>query len=94
MNRGAGRQRVFRNDDNRTLFLKLVGELLDVYQVQTHAYCLSTNRYDLLLHTRAPNLSVAMRHLNGVYTQRFNRANNRDNEHNRKPILFWESSTF
>ncbi len=78
MNRGAGRQRIFRNDDNRWLFLKLVGELLEIYQVETHAYCLSTNRYDLLLHTGAPNLSVAMRHLNGVYTQRFNRLNNRD----------------
>ncbi len=78
MNRGAGRQRIFRNDENRTLFLNLVGELLEIYQVETHAYCLSTNRYDLLIHTGAPNLSAAMRHLNGVYTQRFNRANNRD----------------
>jgi hypothetical protein len=35
------------------------------------------NHYHLLVQTPEPNLSVAMRHLNGVYTQRFNRRHER-----------------
>lgn len=31
------------------------------------------NHYHFVLHTRQPNLSLLMRHINGVYTQRFNR---------------------
>lgn len=31
------------------------------------------NHYHLVLHTWLPNLSLLMRHINGVYTQRFNR---------------------
>ena len=31
------------------------------------------NHFHLVLHTRAANLSRLMRHLNGVYTQAFNR---------------------
>jgi REP element-mobilizing transposase RayT len=32
-----------------------------------------TNHYHLLIETPQANLSKGMRHLNGVYTQRFNR---------------------
>jgi putative transposase len=31
------------------------------------------NHYHFVLHTRQPNLSLLMRHINGVYTQRFDR---------------------
>jgi REP element-mobilizing transposase RayT len=41
--------------------------------VLCHAYCLMGNHYHLLVQTPEPNLSVAMRQLNGLYTQRFNR---------------------
>ncbi len=36
------------------------------------------NHYHLLLHTPNNNLSRAMRHLNGLYTQRFNKEQKRD----------------
>ena len=77
-NRGAGRQRIFRNDDHRQLFVDLLGELEQQFQVEVHAYCLMSNRYDLVLYCHAPNLSRAMRHLGGVYTQRYNRLAGRD----------------
>jgi REP element-mobilizing transposase RayT len=47
------------------------------YRVRCHAYCLMGNHYHLLLETPEGNLSVAMRQLNGVYTQRFNRRHER-----------------
>jgi len=37
------------------------------------AYCLMGNHYHFVLHTRQANLSLLMRHVNGVYTQSFNR---------------------
>jgi REP element-mobilizing transposase RayT len=47
------------------------------YRVRCHAYCLMGNHYHLLLQTPEANLSTAMRQLNGVYTQRFNRQQER-----------------
>lgn len=37
------------------------------------AYCLMGNHYHFVLHTRSANLSLLMRHINGVYSQRYNR---------------------
>jgi len=78
MNRGAGRQDVFISDAQRERFLELLGELADRFGVETHAYCLMDNHYHLLLHTPLGNLGRGMRHLNGVYTQFFNRDQGRD----------------
>jgi hypothetical protein len=36
------------------------------------------NHYHLLIHTPEGNLQRAMRHLNGVYTQRYNRLEDTD----------------
>ena len=41
------------------------------------AHCLMGNHYDLLLETPDANLSRAMRQLNGVYSQAFNRRHER-----------------
>ncbi len=38
-----------------------------------HAWVLMDNHYHLLLETPAANLSVAMKHLNALYTQKFNK---------------------
>ena len=43
------------------------------YNVKIAAYCLISNHYHILLQTPDANISRSMRHLNGVYTQRFNR---------------------
>jgi hypothetical protein len=39
---------------------------------------LMDNHYHLLLQTPKEGLSRAMRHLDGIYTQRFNRSHHRD----------------
>ena len=46
---------------------------MERFDAQVLAYCLMGNHYHLVLHTRSANLSRLMRHLNGVFTQRFNR---------------------
>lgn len=75
--RGNARQDVYLNDDDRFIFLKCLAETIEKYNWICHAYCLMDNHYHLLLETPTPNLSLGMRQLNGVYTQRFNRSHNR-----------------
>ena len=75
--RGNERKNIFRTDQDRFLFLRVLGEMLDEYQVVCHAWVLMDNHYHILLETPEANLSRAIRHLNGVYTQRFNRRNYR-----------------
>jgi REP element-mobilizing transposase RayT len=72
MNRGAQKRHIFRNDRDYLSFLGLLGEACNMWKVEVHAYCLMPNHYHLLLHTPHGNLSRAMRHISGVYTQRFN----------------------
>lgn len=78
MNRGASRRTIFHSDTYRQLFLALLGEITQTFGVEVHAYCLMDNHYHLLLHTPRANLSAAMRHLQGLYTQRHNRMEQTD----------------
>jgi putative transposase len=78
MNRGARGRAIFRSDRDRHAFLALVADMVATFHVEVHAYCLMGNHYHLLLHTPRGNLSQALRHLNGVYTQRHNRAHGTD----------------
>lgn len=78
MNRGAGRQKIFKNSMHRVMFLNLLKECHLMFNVTISAYCLMDNHYHLLLSTPEANLPRAMRHLNGIYTQLFNRSQRRD----------------
>jgi len=77
-NRGAGRRPVFVSDDDRESFLELLGELEERFGVEIHAYSLAGNQYHLLVHTPNGGLGRGMRHLDGVYTQRYNRRQHSD----------------
>lgn len=78
MHRGAGRRKVFLSSADRLRFFDLLRDIHAMWDVETHAYSLMGNHYHLLLHTPSGNLSRAMRHIDGVYTQRFNRAHQTD----------------
>jgi REP element-mobilizing transposase RayT len=78
MNRGAARKRIFKTVNDRTIFLSLLGDITKLFGIEIHAYCLMDNHYHILLKTPRGNLSRAMRHLNGVYTQCYNRLVKRD----------------
>src|SRR6185295_1059660 len=75
--RGNDRQTIFADDADYSLFLIVLASVVARYRVRCHAYCLMGNHYHLLLETPEGNLSAAMRQLNGVYTQRFNRRHER-----------------
>lgn len=73
MNRGLRKQTIFLNNGQRKAFLKYLEEAVERFQVRCLAYCLMGNHYHLLLQTPHPNLSRVMRHIDGLYTQQFNR---------------------
>jgi REP element-mobilizing transposase RayT len=75
--RGNDRRPIFEDDDDCARFLAVLASTVARYRVLCHAYCLMGNHYHLLLETPEANLSLAMRQLNGVYTQRFNRGHGR-----------------
>ncbi len=74
--RGNARQPIFKDDKDREVFLEVLGHVVDRYNWLCHAYCLMDNHYHLLIETPEGNLSLGMRQLNGIYTQRFNRKHN------------------
>jgi REP element-mobilizing transposase RayT len=57
--------------------LSVLERVVSRFRLLLHAYCLMNNHYHLLLETPEGNLSKALRQLNGVYTQAFNRRHGR-----------------
>lgn len=78
MNRGASRSKIFHQVEDYELFLKVIEEACLLFNVYISSYCLMSNHYHLLVHTPEGNISRFMRHVNGVYTQRFNRKYKKD----------------
>lgn len=70
--RGNARNPIFDDNYDRNVFLSILEEVIKRYNWIGHAYCLMDNHYHLLAETVDPTLSLGMRYLNGVYTQRFN----------------------
>ena len=71
--RGDRSEAIFVDDDDRGALLDVVAQALSRFDAQMLAYCLMGNHYHFVLYTRQANLSLVMRHINGVYTQTFNR---------------------
>jgi REP element-mobilizing transposase RayT len=76
--RGNARADIFEDDNDRHLFLSILGQTVKRFNWLCHAYCLMGNHYHLLIETPEGNLSAGMRHLNGVYTQAYNRIHHTD----------------
>ncbi len=78
MNRGKARQLTFHGPDYYAAFLATLAETYQRFDTVVHAYCLMNNHYHLLIETPHANLDRIMRHINGVYTQRYNRLRRSD----------------
>jgi len=78
MNRGRGHQAIFKNDHYYHAFIDTLSEASERFDLVVHGYCLMGNHYHLLLQTPHANLGRVMRHINGVYTQRYNRLKKTD----------------
>ena len=64
---------VFRDNDDRGVFLNAIDMVVQRFGWNVHAYVLMADHYHLIVDVPKANLSKGMRQLNGVYTQHFNR---------------------
>jgi putative transposase len=71
--KGNHQEYIYRDDDDRKLFLTLLKTTIERMNWVCHAYCLMGNHYHLLIEIPEGILSRGMAWLNGVYTQKFNR---------------------
>jgi putative transposase len=71
--RGDRREPIYRDDADRHRHLEILATAMERFDAEALAFCLMGNHFHLVLRTRSGRLSQLMRHLNGVYTQAFNR---------------------
>jgi len=80
MNRGRRAEAIFLKKYDYVTFIDLLKESVDLWNVRISAFCLLSNHYHLLIQTPDANVSRCMRHIDGVYTQRFNKAHHVDGQ--------------
>jgi len=75
--RGDGGEDIYLAGADREAWLEVFSHVCERFNWVCHAWCQMTNHYHVLIETPEANLAQGMRQLNGVYTQRFNRAHAR-----------------
>ncbi len=80
MNRGRRSEIIFFDKEDYSRFLDLLIEISEIWNANVAAYCLMPNHYHILLQTPDGNISRCMRHLNGLYTQQYNRMHGFDGQ--------------
>ncbi len=78
MNRGGRYEAIFEDKIDYSVFLELLQETIEIFQITVSAFCPMQTHYHLLIQTPEANISRSMRHINGVYTQRFNKKHGYD----------------
>ena len=73
MNRGDRREPIFRDEEDRKVFLLTLGLCCGKTDWQVHAWCLMANHFHLVVETPRANLVPGMKWFLGTYTARFNR---------------------
>ena len=71
--RGDRQEDIFRCDGDREIWLEVLAQVCARFNWVVHAFCQMGNHYHLVIETVDGQLSRGMRHLNGQYTQWFNR---------------------
>lgn len=79
---GAGPCAIYRGVEDREIWLVSLGKVVDRFGLKLYSWCEMTTHYHLLLEAPHCNLDEAVRWLNGVYAQGFNK------RHERKGHLF------
>lgn len=73
-NQGYDGNQIFEATEDAQIFKDLLEEITSIFGIEIYAYALLDDRFYLVIHTPKAQLSRAMRHLNGIYTQRYNKA--------------------
>ena len=77
-NRGINGETIFRNDENKNYFLRLLGKHL-TGKSSLHAYCLMNNHFHFLLTVDVEEdvITQSLSNLFNAYAKAFNKANSR-----------------
>jgi putative transposase len=75
--RGVAGTAVFRDDEDRRLFLGLLGRTVDRHDWTCYAFCLMGTHYHLVVRATRKDVSAGIQWLNGTYAQSFNRRHER-----------------
>ena len=74
--RGNNRSYIFRNEDNKKTYKKIVSKYKKRYRFKLYAYCIMDNHAHLLIEVADIPLSKIMQGIQQVFTQYYNRRNN------------------
>jgi REP element-mobilizing transposase RayT len=69
MNRGARRAPILADDQHIEIFLELMGETVERFGIEIHAYALMPNHFHLLVRSVRGNISRAIQYLSGHFTR-------------------------
>ena len=72
MGRGNRRGIIFKEEEDYSLFLKMLSRAQDKFPFKLHAYCLMTNHFHLELTTGADPIWKIMQQLMNNYARTFN----------------------
>jgi len=72
MNKARQGQTVFPVREDKLAFVYLLKDTAVMFNLNIAAWCLMETHYHLLVQTPEANLARCMRHINGVYTQKYN----------------------
>jgi REP element-mobilizing transposase RayT len=75
--RGVDRCAIYRDDEDRMLFLGLLRRVSRSREWVVHAYCLMGNHYHVVVETTLDRLSLGCHRLNGSHAQHFNERHGR-----------------
>ncbi len=77
MSRGNGRMCIFTDDRDYQKFVDILADVVEALDIDCLNYCLMPNHYHATLRPTRSNLSEAIRRINGVYAQWWNRRHER-----------------
>jgi putative transposase len=75
--RGVDRCAIYRDDEDRADFMRLLRDVASRWHWIGHAYCLMGNHYHAIVETHLERLSAGLHRLNGSHAQRFNERHGR-----------------
>jgi len=71
--RGIRKLPIVQDDDDRSIFVTHLGEIVALFGWKLAAFCLMTNHYHLVVRTPEPNIATGMHRLNLIHARAFNK---------------------
>ena len=67
MNRGYNGNPIFKDDNDKEIFLELISEISEKFRIRILSYCIMDNHYHLIIQNSSGKMSDFFKQLNGQY---------------------------